>query len=47
MQELVDEGKITPHPIRLVPGKFEGILNGLEMLKRKEILAEKIVVSIQ
>ncbi|KAH8596198.1 putative zinc-binding dehydrogenase family oxidoreductase [Bisporella sp. PMI_857] len=47
IQGLSDDGKIIPHPIKLVPGKFEGILEGLEILERRGVSGEKMVVSIE
>jgi len=46
IQRLVDERKLIPHPLRVLDGGFEVVLEGLEMLKRKEISGEKIVVRL-
>jgi NADPH:quinone reductase-like Zn-dependent oxidoreductase len=46
LQNLLDEGKIMPHPLRVVPGGFQGILDGIEELKYRRVSAEKLVVSI-
>ncbi|KAH6650453.1 chaperonin 10-like protein [Chaetomium tenue] len=46
IQRLVDARKFKPHPIRVLKGGFEDMLEGLAMLKRREISAEKLVVSL-
>ncbi|CCF43410.1 TOXD [Colletotrichum higginsianum] len=46
IQRLVDERKLRPHPLRILDGGFEAVLEGLEMLKRKEMSGEKIVVRL-
>ncbi|KAI9768104.1 MAG: putative secondary metabolism biosynthetic enzyme [Geoglossum simile] len=46
LQKLFDEGRIKPHPIRIVPGGFQGILDGIEDLKYRRVSAEKLVVTI-
>ncbi|EKG11538.1 Alcohol dehydrogenase superfamily zinc-containing [Macrophomina phaseolina MS6] len=44
IQRLIDAHKLRPHPIRVLDGRFDGILEGLDMLRRKEISAQKLVV---
>ncbi|EHA55861.1 hypothetical protein MGG_08391 [Pyricularia oryzae 70-15] len=46
VQRLVDDRKLRPHPLRILDGGLEAILDGLEMLKRREVAAEKIVVRL-
>jgi len=46
IQRLVDTRKLKPHPLKILDGGFEAIHEGLEMLKRKEISGEKIVVRL-
>lgn len=46
MQELLDSGKLKTHPIRLLPGKYEGILKGLNLLKTKQVSGEKLIVKL-
>ncbi|KAK1960816.1 GroES-like protein [Colletotrichum sublineola] len=46
VQRLVNERKLRPHPLRILDGGLEAVLEGLEMLKRKEISGEKIVVRL-
>lgn len=35
VQKLLDEGKLRPHPIRVIEGGFDGVKKGLELLKYK------------
>ncbi|KAL8840016.1 MAG: hypothetical protein Q9170_001500 [Blastenia crenularia] len=44
VQRLVDERKLRAHPVRVLPGRFEAILHGLNILKRKEVSGQKLVV---
>lgn len=46
MQRLLDEGTVKSHPVRVMGGGFQGILEGLEMLRRKEVSGEKLVYYI-
>ncbi|TVY15018.1 Trans-enoyl reductase ccsC [Lachnellula arida] len=46
MQRLLDEGTARSHPVRVMEGGFQGILEGLEILRRKEISGEKLVYHI-
>jgi len=46
VQRLIDEGKLSPHPLRVVPGRWEGILEGLELLRSKSVRAQKLVVRV-
>ncbi|KAK2593258.1 Trans-enoyl reductase fsl5 [Conoideocrella luteorostrata] len=46
VQDLLDKGDLKPHPHKIVDGGFEGLLNGLEVLKRKEVSGFKLVCRI-
>jgi NADPH:quinone reductase-like Zn-dependent oxidoreductase len=46
VQRLLDEGQFKPHPARVVPGCFKGILKGLEILREKGTSGEKLVVFV-
>ncbi|ORY17103.1 chaperonin 10-like protein [Clohesyomyces aquaticus] len=46
LQNLLDDGKLRGHPPKVMDGGFEGILQGVEMLKRKEVSGEKLVYVI-
>lgn len=45
-QKVLGEGKIRTHPVRLLDGGFEGILEGLKVLKRGDVSGQKIVVRL-
>lgn len=47
IQRLIDSGKLRPHPLRCLDGGLEAVLEGLEMLKKKEVSAEKLVVRLE
>jgi len=46
MQWALDAGKIRCHPIREMPGQWEGILDGLHLLQKGDIRGQKLVVRI-
>jgi hypothetical protein len=41
-----EKGRIRTHPVRVVDGGFEAILEGLKILKRGEVSGEKLVVRL-
>lgn len=46
LQRLLEWGKLKPHPLRELNGGFEGVMEGIEMLKNKEISGEKLIVQL-
>lgn len=46
LQKLLDQGNLRPHPLKELDGKFEGILEGVEMLKNKEVSGQKLIVTL-
>lgn len=46
-QDLLDGGKLKPHPLRLVSGGLEGVLHGLEQLRLKRVSGEKLVCRVR
>ncbi|KAJ5997820.1 Polyketide synthase enoylreductase [Penicillium canescens] len=44
VQGLIDQGNIKPCPFETIPGGFEGILNGLDMLRNGKVSGKKLVV---
>lgn len=44
---MVDDGKLRPSPVKLLPGRFEGILEGLKMLKEGTVSGQKLVVLLE
>ncbi|KAJ5682113.1 Polyketide synthase enoylreductase [Penicillium maclennaniae] len=47
LQTLIDTGKLRPCPQSVLPGRFDGILKGLEMLKRGDVSGKKLIVSLE
>ncbi|CZR58351.1 related to toxD gene [Phialocephala subalpina] len=43
VQELIDEGKLRPHPYKVMDGGFEGILEGLDLLREGKNQGTKLV----
>ncbi|KAL8383418.1 hypothetical protein RB595_006936 [Gaeumannomyces hyphopodioides] len=43
VQALVDEGQLTCHPVREIPGGWQGIIDGLNMLKENRVRGQKLV----
>jgi hypothetical protein len=44
VQGFIDQGRIKPCPFETIPGGFEGILNGLDMLRNGKVSGKKLVV---
>ncbi|KAL4876138.1 putative zinc-binding dehydrogenase family oxidoreductase [Aspergillus karnatakaensis] len=44
IQKLLDERRLRAHPVRVIDGKWQGILEGLEMLKNKGVSGQRLVV---
>ena len=45
-QQLLSEGKLKMHPVRLMPGGFQGVLDGMDLLRNKQISGEKLVYRV-
>ena len=46
VQRLLDEKKVRPHPARVLRGGFEGVLEGLKILRDMGTTGEKLVCFI-
>lgn len=46
VQRLIDEKKLRAHPVYVLEGRFEAILQGLDMLERRDVSGRKLVVRI-
>ncbi|KAK4119458.1 NAD(P)-binding protein [Parathielavia appendiculata] len=46
VQALLHDGKIRPHPVKVLEGGFEGVADGLEQLRRKQVSGQKLVCVI-
>lgn len=47
VQALIDTGKLKPCPVKMIPGKFEGILEGLELMRKGHVSGTKLIVSLE
>ena len=45
-QKLVDEGKLQHHPLRVLDGGLQAVIDGMELVKRGAVSGEKIVVRL-
>ncbi|THC98753.1 hypothetical protein EYZ11_001732 [Aspergillus tanneri] len=46
VQKLFDARRLRPHPVKVIPGGWQGILDGLQLLKARAVSAQKLVVFI-
>lgn len=46
VQRLLDTGLLKHHPLREIPGKWTGIIEGMVLLKSGQIRGQKLVVRI-
>lgn len=45
-QALLDRGLIDNHPVKLMPGGWQGVLQGIEMIRKQSLSGQKLVYSI-
>lgn len=45
-QQLVDDGKLNHHPLRILDGNLESVIEGLRMVRTGQVSGEKIVVRL-
>ena len=43
--ELVKQGRLNHHPLRVVRGGFEQVMEGMDTVRKGELSGEKIVVA--
>lgn len=46
VQELLDQGRLKTHPIKTMEGGLEGVIEGLDMLVKKQVSGQKLVYRI-
>lgn len=46
VQKMLDRGLLKRHPIRILGNTLEAMIEGVEMLQRKEVSGEKLVVAL-
>lgn len=45
-QQLLDEHRLVTHPIRVIEGGLEGVVEGLDLLQRKQVSGQKLICSL-
>ncbi|KAL1966312.1 hypothetical protein VTN77DRAFT_4665 [Rasamsonia byssochlamydoides] len=46
VQGLLDAGKLQVHPVKVMPGGFDRILEGLDLVREKKVSGQKLVYTI-
>jgi hypothetical protein len=46
VQQLLDAGKLKSHPIRLMDGGLPAVLDGLKLLRDKQVSGQKLIYRI-
>jgi hypothetical protein len=46
MADLCKNEKIKAHPVKLVQGRWEGVLQGIDLLRKGAVSGQKLVVII-
>ena len=46
-QKLLENGLIKPHPIQLGQGGWEGVLGGIDLLRKGLVSGAKLVYSVE
>ncbi|KAJ5815770.1 hypothetical protein N7474_007547 [Penicillium riverlandense] len=46
VQQLVEDGRLKPCPFEIIPGRFDGILTGLELLRKGKVSGRKLIVKL-
>jgi hypothetical protein len=46
VQQLVEDGRLRPCPFEIIPGRFDGIMTGLELLRKGKVSGRKLIVKL-
>ena len=46
VQDLIDKEELRSHPVKVMTGRFEGILKGLDLLSQQKVSGQKLVYFI-
>lgn len=46
-QNLLSEGKLEPHPLKILDGGFDAVLEGMKMVEKGDLSGEKVVVKLR
>jgi hypothetical protein len=47
VQQLLDEDKLKPHPLRLMEGGLPAVLEGFDLLKKKKVSGQKLIYLLE
>ncbi|KAK8126998.1 zinc binding enoyl reductase [Apiospora kogelbergensis] len=45
-QKLLDDGKLRTHPLQQMPDRLNGVLDGMEILRKKQVSGKKLIYSL-
>lgn len=45
-EQLLADGKLKPHPVKLCEGGFQGVLEGLKVVRDGKVSGEKLVYRV-
>lgn len=46
VQDLLDRGLIDPHPVKIMPGGWEGVMRGVDTIRNQAISGHKLVYPV-
>ena len=46
IQSLLDRGLIDPHPVKRMPGKWKGVIQGVDFIRNQALSGQKLVYSV-
>lgn len=46
VQDLLDRGLIDTHPVQAMPGGWEGVVKGVDIIRNQALSGQKLVYSV-
>ena len=46
VQGLLDAGKVDVHPVRVMGGGWQGVLEGVDLVRRQTVSGQKLVYAV-
>ena len=46
VQRLLDQGRVTTHPVKVMGGEWEGVVKGMDVVRKGEVSGHKLVYSV-
>lgn len=46
VQDLLDRGLIDTHPVKVMPGGWEGVMGGVDIIRSQALSGQKLVYSV-